>query len=292
MIIVRLKVNTRTTAQYYKDKAIGTIDSYGNPFRIIKLKWNATYLHRNAEYAKTRGFEDAVIGRNEETGDYKITYRRNGSISWSRPDGHIGKFEGELAVTPHNINKLVSHYGDKLWFIEDADIDAKVKLMYEKRIAEMSKETKEFNSIRLQKMHTADTEYKRDAKLEIPVDPSFDNEKQRKLTIKETDLDKRAAELAAKEKELAEKEKALVNAGAALSGYSKNYLMNQTIAVLRRHCRELGADFEMSHKKGDLVEIILDKQSGGIGKPVSEIIPENEESSETEPDNISDSLDG
>ena len=277
MIIVKLKVNTKLTAAYYKQKAIGSVDSLGNPFRIIKLKWNSNILHKNAEYAKTRGFEDAVIAKDQTTGDFKITYRRNGSVVWQKPEGGVGAYEAELPATPYNIQKLVSHYGDKLWFIVDPDIEAAVKIEYEKRVAAMSKEAKEFNKNRVHKMHISDVDVKTDVKFEIPVDEKVTQEKTRNLSVKEIELAKKEAELNAKAQALAEKEKALVNAGSALTGYSKNYLMEQAIGTLRKHCKELGIEYVQDQKKGDLVEMIMNKQAGGMGKISNPEDQENED---------------
>lgn len=291
MVIVKLKVSTKLPASYWKNQAIGSIDSYGNPFRLIRLKWNATILHKNSEYAKTRGFEDAVIDQNKTTGDFKITYRRNGSITWQKPDGGVGPYWGEIPLTQYNIQKLVSHYGDKLWFIVDPDIEAQVKILYAKRLEEMPKEAKKFNETRVRMMHTSDVDRDTDAKYEVPVDTKITIEKQRSLSVKEIELAKKAAELEAKEKALAEKEKALVNAGSALTGYGKNYLMDQTIATLRKHCKELAIEFGTEHKKGDLVDMILNKQAGGLGKVVIEDDDEDTPAPAEElPENI-DSLD-
>lgn len=277
MIIVKLKVSTKLPASYWKQQAIGSIDAYGNPFRIIKLKWNSNVLHKNSEYAKTRGFEDAVIDKNQSTGDFKITYRRNGSITWQKPDGGVGAYWGELPLTQYNIQKLVSHYGDKLWFIVDPDIEAQVKILYEKRIAGMSKAAKTFNENRVMLMHKSDVDVKSDVKFEIPVDNNVIQEKQRSLSVKEIELAKKEALIAQKEKELADKEKALVNAGSALAGYGKNYLIGQTIATLRKHCKELGIEYGTEHKKGDLVEMIMNKQAGGVGSIPSNEISDNDE---------------
>lgn len=271
MVIVKLKVNTKLPASYWKKQAIGTIDQYGNPFRIITLKWNSNVLHKNTEYTKTRGFEDAVIDKNQSTGDFKITYRRNGSVMWQKPDGGVGAYVGEMPLTQYNIQKLASHYGDKLWFIVDPDIEAQVKIMYEKRINEMSKEAKKFNDTRVRMMHTSDVDPSVNSRFEIPVDENITTEKHRTLSVKEIELAKKEAILAEKEKALAEKEKALVNAGSSLTAYGKSYLMSQTIASLRKHCKELSIEFSMDDKRGDLVDMIMDKQSGGIGKkPESE----------------------
>lgn len=265
MVIVKIKVSTKLPASYWKNQAIGTTDEYGNPFRLIKLKWNSNLLHKNSEYAKTRGFEDAVIDKNNTTGDFRITYRRNGSITWNKPDGGVGPYWGELPLTQYNLQKLVSSYGDKLWFITDQDIETQVRQLYEKRVASMSKEAREFNEKRVRQMHTSDIDVKNDAIFEIPVDSKIAQEKQRSLTVKEIELAKKEAMLLEKERALAEKESALVNAGSALTGYSKNYLMNQNIATLRKHCKELGIEYGTENKKGDLTDMILNKQAGGVG---------------------------
>jgi hypothetical protein len=294
MVIVKLKVSKQLTTEHWINQALGTRDPHGNPFRLIKLIWNENILHRNTEYAKTRGFEDVVIDKNMSSGGFKILYRRNGSVSWQKPIGGVGSYFGLIPDTPYNRKKLVSHYGDKLWTIHDIDIDNITKANYEKMVKAMSKEAKAFNSQRISSMHVSDfnaKDVKEGIRYEAPVDNTILDEKIRTTAVKETDLSKKELELAEREKKIAEKEALLAKSGVTLNGYGKTYLDKLTLIQLRQKCKEFNIVWEMGHQKKELINMILKSQDGISGEDDSEIQPEIENvESETE-NNTEETLD-
>ena len=263
--IVRLKVNRLggITAQGHKDDAIGTIDEYGNPFRLIRLRWNQNPKHKNTEYAKTRGFQDAVLSK--VRGELKITYRDNGSIMWERKNG-MGLFTGECPQTPTNMRLLASHFGDKLWTIIDADIKEIVEKMYNQRRGIESPDIKKFNDNRVKMLHTNHFDYnaKDNTPPEIPVEVEKIEiaEKNRLNRVEETRLNQRKLALDAKEKDITERTKGLIDDGAAPVVYQKEFLDSQKLFSLRKLCKTVGVKWTETDKKGALVQMIMDKQAG------------------------------
>lgn len=267
MIVVRLKVNKQLTGQYWKDYARGTIDIYGNPFRILKLNWGGGKLHPNTDYAKTRGFEDAIIGKNRRTGGFKITYRRNGSIMWQRPPGNVGPFFGELADTPYNREKLAAMYGDKLWTIQDQDIEVVVRAMYKKRLEAMDKTTLDFNRLRINGMHTH--RLKDDVQLEgAPIEAERKNldEVQKNIRLQQVEIDKKSIELKNREEKLVNSGADLVEKNISTISYGKEYLDKCNFVALKAVAKELGIKFPNTAKKAQIYQAIIDKQ---LGKPIS-----------------------
>jgi hypothetical protein len=263
-IIVRLKINRTITAEHWKSKAIGTIDEYGNPFRIITLRWNTNPMHKMAEYVKTRGFEDAVIQQDRATGDIAIRYRDSGCIMWMRPMGGVGAFEGEVAYTPKNMEKLAAMHGDKLWTIKDHDIAAIVEQMYKKRVSMMSADVLKFNQDRIRGMHQMS--FERDAKapeVALDIDKTIVKEEARLNEIKKIELDKREAKLRAEEKEVLGEVAGLAGEGVNPAGYSKEYLEKQTFYNLRKISKQLGIKYNIEAKKPDLIQGIIEKQDTG-----------------------------
>ena len=268
MIIVKLKVNRQLTADYWKQLAIGTEDDYGNPFRIIKLRWNNNKLHKNTDYAKTRGFEDAILSKDQRTGDIKVSYRRNGSITWQRPAGGVGPYIGEVAVTPYNLEKLASMYGDKLFSIIDQDIDAIVRAKYEQKVKGMSEHTLQFNKNRVRGMHTMAVE--KDSNIqnlgEIPLEVEKVNiqEQNRALMQKKQEQDLREAALKDKEQQLNERVADLVGEGIDPVTYSEEYLKGLKYLELLKVAKEQGIKKEPTDKATDLITKILAKQTGSM----------------------------
>lgn len=268
MIIVKLKVNRQLTADYWKQLAIGTKDDYGNPFRIIKLRWNNNKLHKNTDYAKTRGFEDAILSKDTRTGDIKVSYRRNGSIVWQRPAGGVGPYIGEVAVTPYNLEKLASMYGDKLFSIIDQDIDAIVRAKYEQKVKGMSEQTLLFNKNRVRGMHTMAVE--KDSNIqnlgEVPLEVEKVNiqEQNRVLMQKKQEQDLREAALNDKEQRLNTKVADLVGEGIDPVTYSEEYLKGLKFLELRKVAKEQGIKYENTDKIPDIIVKIVEKQAGSM----------------------------
>lgn len=267
MIVVKMKVNRSITADHWKNMAIGVTDEYGNAFRIIKLRWNNTAMHKMSEYSKTRGFEDAVIGRNPRNGDIAITYRKVGSAMWQRPVGGVGPFMAEVPQTPRNMSLLASMYGDKLFSIIDADINEIVKSMYEKKVEDMSFDTRKFNEKRIRGMHVSALEAHedRDTKTpELPVDVErlSVTEQNRLNQIKAQELAQREEALKLKEKEITGFQSASVLDGVLPSQYSEQYLGGMKIFQLRKLAKELGLRWAADEKKDGLIRRILKRQVG------------------------------
>ena len=271
MIIIKLKVSRNLTTDHWKQMAIGTIDEYGNPFRLIKLRWNKNPLHKNTEYAKTRGFEDTELSKDPRTGDIAVTYRNPGSVMWQRPAGGVGPFIGELAQTPKNLQRLAAMYGDRLWTIMDADVDKIVAKMYQERQTRMDDATKVADSKRIADMHTNELERSDKAGkgvIQIPeaIDKLSVTEQNRINMIQAQDNEKRAAALEIKESQLNERVVDMVGSGAAAVMYQKEALEKEKIHKVRGICREIGIKWENTETKDVLVGKILLKQAGNIEK--------------------------
>lgn len=284
IILKKLKINRELTSEFWKKKAQGTKDQYGNPFRIITLHWLFTRMRPNTEYSKTRGFEDAVISKNESTGGFKITYRANGSVMWLRAPGGVGPFYGELAVTPRNLKRLASMYGDKLWTIVDADIDQVVKALYQKRFAKMSDEEKEFNKKRIAAMNTHRTST--DIKLgDAPVSQTerelFDEE-QRKLEVEKQELAKKKAEVKNQEKAIVENVVKDIEKGVSPVAYTEEYLSKVSFNDRKKILKELGVKVPPSARSADLLTMILAAQEGKGIKPAIDESTSKESDSEDE----------
>lgn len=284
IILKKLKINRELTSEFWKKKAQGTKDQYGNPFRIITLHWLFTRMRPNTEYSKTRGFEDAVISKNESTGGFKITYRANGSVMWLRAPGGVGPFYGELAVTPRNLKRLASMYGDRLWTIVDADIDQIVKAMYKKRFEKMPEEIKEFNKSRIAAMNTHRTST--DIKLgDAPVSQTerelFDEE-QRKFEVEKQDLAKKTAEVEKKEEKILGDVIKDIEKGAAPIAYTEEYLSKVNFNDRKKILKELGVKVPPSARSADLLTMILAAQAGKGIKPAIDESTSKETYSEDE----------
>lgn len=269
MVVVKMKVTRSITADHWKSMAMGVIDEYGNAFRLIKLRWNLTANHKMAEYAKTRGFEDAVIGRNQRTGDISVTYRKQGSAMWQRPIGGVGPFMAEVPQTPRNMNTLAAMYGDKLFTIIDADISEIVKAMHEKKLGDMSFDTRKFNEKRIRGMHVSALEAHedRDTKTpELPVDVErlSVTEQNRLNQIKDAELKQREEMIKIKEKELTGFQAANVSDGVLPSAYSDTYLQGLKLFQIRKLSKELGVKAETSETKEALIKKILKRQVGEL----------------------------
>ncbi|MBE3122199.1 MAG: hypothetical protein IMZ58_08350 [Thermoplasmata archaeon] len=269
MIVVHssVRTNKQFTPDFRKNQALGTIDEYGNPFRIIKLRWNRTRLHKNSDYTKTKGFEDAIIKRGTKDGGFNIVYRY-GSVQWMQLGGE-GPFYGELAQTPKNMEKLASAYGDKLWSIVDPDIEQIVKKMYEGRRKSMSEDVRQINDSRIRLMHVSEAEkgdiLKGAVQLPPDVEQASANEQRRLNEIEKQNIEKRKAILDLKEEEVNKKAVDLVGDGVAAVAYTKDYLTGlKGLQQLRKICRELKIKSELTDKKPDLVDKIMKKQVGEV----------------------------
>jgi hypothetical protein len=244
--------------------AIGTVDSYGNPFEIVEMAWRMTNLNRNSDYVKTRGFEDTEIAIDRNKG---ITVRHirqgNGCIMWERSLNGIGPFVGRLGKTPYNMLKLAKHYKDGLWTIKDRIIDAELKALSDKMWSEMTPEQQRFNEARIKSMHSLKSEEGMN---------SFVPTKVSKEDVAAIEIEKK--ELFRMRKELEEKEQRLkglegrygsviqekVAAGALPtkfnSKYSKQQLLDMRPSELRQVARR---EFELRIMPFDNREEVMRK---------------------------------
>lgn len=209
MIIVKgAKNKDGQRSEDWIDHAIGEIDQFGTPFEVIELRWVDSKLHPNTDYAKTRGFDDAVISVGAN-GRLSITYReKTGSVQWLRGLGGHGPFIGKVARTDRNIRLLASHYRDGLWRIKDQHVDAEVRAMSDKLWESMSPELRNFNEKRIKAMHTRSNEgnvvhLPQDSE-KVKAEQDRINEERRDLARQKQDLARREAALSAKEKRITE----------------------------------------------------------------------------------------
>jgi hypothetical protein len=262
MPIIVLGASKERKSETIKGMAIGEKDQYGNPFRIIKLRWADD--RKNTDYTKTRGYEDAVIQRDRTSGGFRITYRKNGSIEWIQPEG-MGPFFGEVAYTAYNMRKLAAGYGDKLWTIVDAGINAEVRAMYEKLVEAMPENLQEFNAQRIKLLHTKSSGGRLTTPLTRTKAPGTDPEleEQRKaLFQKEQELKEREAKIKDKEDSVQEKTVAKIKEGAPAVGFSREALEDMQMFEVRRSAKSLGIETGMKDLKEDLINKILALQSG------------------------------
>lgn len=263
MIQVFLKVNKTLTGEYWKNQAIGSLDQYGNPFRIIKLLWTGGQLHPNTDYSKTRGFENTIISKNNKTGGFSIRYNKEGNVTWQRPVGNIGPFFGELADTPYNREKLASCYGDKMWSIADADMDRIIRAMYEKRVKGMDRKTVEFNQLRVASMMTSkSSNVKLEPNVPLEAEKMILNEDKRNVEVRKQELDKREAELEKKNAAIVDKQVKAISSGDSLINYSEEYLNKLNFPGLKAVAKELKLKYPLTVKMAELKKALMEHQTG------------------------------
>ena len=268
MIVVRNASRSRPREMWVQE-ALGVEDSYGNPFRIIELRWRGNALHRMAEYGKTRGFEDTEI-RLDEFGELQVTHvnKGRGCIQWMRSSNGIGPFRGQLAETPYNLQKLAAMYGNRLFSYADPMVEATVKGMWEKRYADMTPEAREWTD-----KHNAGMQTRHVQQDSIALQPTEDStrDEAREVRDMKRDLQLRQAELARRERELEERTRSVAGSvgAAARDGvtsvrYSKDALDGMKMFEVRRIAkREFSIAFSSEATKDSIIEEIMAKQSGG-----------------------------
>ena len=269
----------------YAVMAVGEEDSYGNPFRLIRLRWRGTRYHRMNTYAKTRGFEDAVIEVKRNTGELVIRYRQSGSAMWARSKGGVGAFFAEVPKTQQNMARLARCYEDKLWTIVDTDIDGEVKAMSDRFWADMAKRDEEhkdepgyqsevaYNRERIRRMHILPAENLENIK--APVGHELEHEQAvvsetAKLNRKrDMDLARREAEIAERERKLMEHEAKIAGEFTPIgTGYSEESLGAMKMHEVRRVARdEFGLKVINEDKKAAIIEMIMEKQLLGNKTP-------------------------
>jgi hypothetical protein len=195
----------------------------------------------NAEYAKTRGFDDAVI-EPKSGGTIRITYRKgSGSAMWMRKDG-IGPFTAYVPRTPNNMAKLASMYRDRLWRIVSAAVDEEVKAISDKGWAAMTEAERQYNEDRIAATHTGALEKTLDGATVVPRQDNaeFLRDRKKSLDLRERDLKEREARIAKKEVGQIEKIKGKIEDGEMLTKYSEEYLTGLSWEQLRSTAKTLG----------------------------------------------------
>jgi len=261
----------RRAADYAK-AAVGETDQYGNPFRMIKLRWTKNRLHRNGPYAKTRGFEDTIITVNTGTGEIAVSYRPNGSVMWDRGPLGVGPFFGELGKTAANMTRLAKCYRDGLWTIVDSDIDGEVKAMSDKHWLGMSDEDRAFNEERIRRMHILPAEDLENNTSPIKHgkdrDEDLVKEKTQIVNRREMELQEREAKLAERERTLMSREADIAETGTPIgTGYTAEAMGHMKMHEVRKIARET---YKMvcqpNMTRADIIDQIIERQLTGKQK--------------------------
>jgi len=267
-IIVRInRVSPKQPAEFWVDQCIeaGTKDQYGQTFRVIKLFWVNTANHKMAPYVKTKGFEDAEIF--QDNGSFAVNYRKNGSLFWQQSATGIGPYFAECPVTPHNMRKLASHFGDKLWTYSknDKDVEAVVQKMHEKQYVNVPEAIKKFNEARIRAMHTnvhdnvaLTTSTEENSSILQSI-----KETERANTLKAEELNRKEMDLKVEREKINNMKAALVDDDVAISQYSEEYLQSiKKIVQLRKIARSIGAVWNNNMTMETLRTVIMKKQTG------------------------------
>jgi len=265
MAIIAMNATKARPAERIKQLALGMEDQYGNPFEIIHLKW--IQKRRNTEYSKTRGFEDTIIAMNP-TGDLEISYRRPGSIQWVRPDG-IGPYTAEVAKTPYNMRKLATMYGDQIWTINEKNVNAEVKAIYEKIVENMPMAEKQFNEHRIKSMNS--TAYGNPLAMPKRKDNDELLEQKREVAIKEMELKEREAIIKEREEKIILDSVVKIRKGEAAIKYEEASLVDMEPEQLMQIAKDIGAFTGGSKKKEVLINSIRRKQAGEVKTPVESV---------------------
>lgn len=259
---VRVKAGTILTNDYWIAQAKGVKDEYGNPFRVVTLRWNWSATNKCSEFEKTLGYEDAVIGRNKKTGGIQIRYRTSGSIQWNRPIGGVGDFQALCPITPKNLTRLASEFPNNKYRIVDDDIRAVVEKMWKLKLKGMDKETREFNEQWFKDMHTRDIDRGKSGAGRPEVD--IDTEKKKiedenlEIARRKQDQDLKDAELTEREKDLVEKTVDSVDGGKQIVKYSKEFLTRCGLTKIKKIIRQgkMGKVIKVGDNTDDLPRVI------------------------------------
>lgn len=258
------------TEESWLNKARGAKDEYGNPFRIITLRWNHSRTNLCTNYQKTHGFEDAIIAKDGSTGGFKITYRP-GTLMWMRPLGGIGDFEAMCPMTPRNMKALIAAYPNRKWRIVDEDVNAKVKRGWDERWDRMDERTKEFNDKWFKAMHTLASERNDPVAIEradLSIEKKEVEEEKRIIEIKKQEIEKEKEKANEVLKEVNQKVSTLETHGIEAVTYSRDYLNGvKSVFSLRKIAREMKIPISPNEKKKAVIEKIIAKQSGKLDSP-------------------------
>jgi hypothetical protein len=267
---IPVKANTVLTREYWISQAKGVMDEYGNPFRVITLRWNWSDLNKTAEFEKTEGFEDAIISKNRGSGELSVRYRSPGSIVWHRPIGGVGGFRAECPVTPRNMKLLASCFPNKTWFIVDDDIRQIVEKMWEKKLEIMDPKTKKFNEAWFKLMHTFQRDVDKPEAMQVTdlkIEEKNIADQNLELARKKQDQDLREANLNEKEKDLVERQVIAVSDGKEIVTIGEGALRSMKLHELKKHYRKIGlknGDNKTTKDIPEMIQAILEKQGKAL----------------------------
>lgn len=297
---IRVKgANRVITGEIIANAARGRIDKYGNPFELIDLLYSPR--KKIAHRAKTKGFEDTFIVRNANSGKITIEYRIPGSAEWLK-DPIGGEFKARVARTKHNLRVLASMYYDKLWTIAQPHINEIVKKAANV-IEEENKQTPcnlpgwegktwyDYHKLRRNGHFLGSGRLNISRQGSEKVIENRETEKDAELARKLMDIEQREAIVAAKENELRGEnvdlppvqDPAPTIPPPESRGLSLEELKLMEFPKLRKLAKdEFGVDNAYKLKKLQLLDIIMERQSGEVVAP--EEVGEN--STETQKEEV------
>lgn len=241
--------------------AVGMTDARGNRFETITLDWNPR--KKNTDFAKTRGFEDAVIERTDR--GLTIDYRLPGCAVW-RENELTGQYSAVIPFTRHNVAVLGSHYGEALWLIREPRYRKMAEAVYAKIRDGMTQQQRKEDDKRIKAQFTSmfdnpDQIPQFDQKSKGPGDEQAAagqmvelDKKMKKLEDMQEKLDEERAYIDNKVEELAKK-------GVLLHTYSPEYLTKLNITQIRKLAKSVGFSPKPWMNKDSLMKAILQKQS-------------------------------
>jgi len=282
---IRIKgASRRYTSEIILERAVGIRDEkYHRPLELIHLQW--TPYKKNYHQAKTKGFEDTFITRDQAKGII-IEHRLPGSAEWLK-DGLTGAYIATIARTDWNMRILASMYYDKLWTIKESHIEMIVKqaadaideenktipYTYEEKKRVLSPDGKshlwvyekvtktmyDFHKARREMQFQVQDE----AITSAPVNPNFHSmqlqEKEAQIERKRMELEEREALLKQREdaapKQIAPEQKQIKKTDSE----TKESLAKSPIGSLRKRAKELGVANTFKMNKETLVSAVYEK---------------------------------
>lgn len=250
------------TTETILNAAVGMEDPYGNPFRIVHLDWNPA--RKNSQYAKTVGFEDAIIHKLQS--GLKIEYRKPGYARWMQ-NKLTRRFYSQVADTPHNRKMIAAGISDKFWTVRERDVSAACEQEAENLWKSMTKEERAFHKKRIK----GSWRYRYDDDENNAVPDSMVNAKaeNENIVMRKADLfkereklDKQKAELEAERQKLDDLISQAAANGIQIVQYKPEVLRVMKMAELRKICNEKNIPQELTMKKADLIEAIIARQHG------------------------------
>lgn len=264
MAIHVIGATVKRPAEMYVKAALemGLRDSNGITFEIIRLMPTTAV----AEGGTIHGYQDTEIDATDP-GHLTIEHRtdRNGDpigrIKWQQHP--VTRMYGaEIAKTPHNIKALATQYYDKSWRILDPVVEAEVKAVADKMLAEMSQ--KERDTFRKRSAQHSQHQYGGQVvnRAGETIDEVFDKQGDIALNTRISEIKEREQGLEKREKALEQKVSSVVEGGGSVTRYTSEDLMSISSPFsLRKKARtEFGLVIPPTCTKKAIVDMILAKQ--------------------------------